>query len=186
MDMPLVLVDNNIVEPKVPCVMTDNMAGAREAVEHLIGLGHEEIRVRSGPMTHSSFMKVSRLQARPWRQMPFQSGRRWSLPTRMWPITTSMEDRGGRLLKRSPRPTAIFAANDSMAIGVMKAAQEIGLAVPDDVSVIGFDDIELAAPTTPPTTVRVQKGTGLSCSPPSPGIDRRRPRPRPLQDHGLH
>ncbi|HHY63236.1 MAG TPA: LacI family DNA-binding transcriptional regulator [Bacillota bacterium] len=160
MGMPLVLVDNNIVEPKVPCVMTDNTAGAREAVEHLISLGHEEIGFVSGPMTHSSLYE--RYQG--YRQAMEANG----LLVRS-DMVIAYEDvadydvNGGykaaeRLLKRSPRPTAIFAGNDSMAIGVMKAAQELGLVVPDDLSVVGFDDIELAAHTTPAlTTVRVHK-----------------------------
>jgi len=160
MAIPLVLVDNNIVEPKVPCVMTDNTAGAREAVEHLIKLGHEEIGFVSGPMTHSSLYE--RYQG--YRQAMEANG----LLVRSdmviaYDDVADYDVNGGcraaeRLLERSPRPTAIFAANDSMAIGVMKAAQELGLAVPADLSVVGFDDIELAAHTTPPlTTVRVQK-----------------------------
>jgi LacI family transcriptional regulator len=159
MDIPLVLVDNNIVEPKVPCVMTDNTAGAREAVEHLIGLGHEEIGFVSGPMTHSSLyeryqgyrqaMEANALPVRPEMVIAYEDVARLR---RQWRIQG-----GGAPLERSPRPTAIFAANDSMAIGVMKAAQEMGLPCPMT-CLWGFDDIELAAHTTPPlTTVRVQK-----------------------------
>lgn len=158
--MPLVLVDNNIVEPKVPCVMTDNTVGAREAVEHLIRLGHRDIGFTSGPMTHSSLYE--RYQG--YRQAMEAYG----LPVRPEMIiayedVADYDVSGGykaaeRLLKRSPRPTAIFAGNDAMAIGVMKATQELGLSVPDDLSVVGFDDIELAAHTTPAlTTVRVHK-----------------------------
>ena len=160
MGMPLVLVDNNIAEPKVPCAMTDNIAGAREAVEHLIALGHKEIAMVSGPMTHSSLyeryqgyrqaIEANGLQVRPEMVISYND-------------VADYDINGGyraalRLLNGSRRPTAIFAANDSMAIGVMKAAQELRLAVPDDLSVVGFDDIELAAHTTPAlTTVRVHK-----------------------------
>ncbi|MGH7541645.1 MAG: substrate-binding domain-containing protein, partial [Gemmatimonadota bacterium] len=61
-----------------------------------------------------------------------------------------------RLLEARPRPTAIFAANDSMAIGALRALQEAGLAVPDDVALGGFDDIPMASYTNPPlSTVHV-------------------------------
>ncbi|MBI5959734.1 MAG: substrate-binding domain-containing protein, partial [Chloroflexi bacterium] len=63
-----------------------------------------------------------------------------------------------RLLKRAPEITAIFACNDNVAIGVMNAAQDLGRHIPDDLSVIGFDDIDLSQEVTPPlTTIHVDK-----------------------------
>ncbi|HAI87773.1 MAG TPA: LacI family transcriptional regulator [Firmicutes bacterium] len=160
LEIPLVLVDNNIISPKVPCVMTDNITGAREAVDHLIDLGHEDIAFVSGPMTHSSLYER-------------HQGYRQALEARGLPVRQELsviyEDvldfsvEGGfaaatRLMSRSKKPTAIFAANDSLALGVMKAMPGLGLAVPGDVSVVGFDDVEAAAHTSPPlTTVRVDK-----------------------------
>ncbi|MEA4883700.1 MAG: LacI family DNA-binding transcriptional regulator [Clostridia bacterium] len=157
---PLVLVDNNLVTPKVPCAMTDNTSGAREAIEHLIGLGHRDIAFVSGPMSHSSLyeryqgfrqaMEAHRLTVRP-----------------EWVISSDDVGEFGveggyaamkRLAGRSLMPSAVFAANDAMAIGVIKAAQEVGRAVPTDMSVIGFDDVEMAAHTSPPlSTVRIHK-----------------------------
>jgi len=158
--IPLVLVDNNIVSPKVPCVMTDNTAGAREAVEHLIDLGHNDIAFVSGPLTHSSLFE--RYQG--YRQAMEAHG----LPVRqelsvIYEDVSSFSVDGGfeaatRLMNRSRRPTAIFAANDPLALGAMKAALSLGLTIPRDLSIVGFDDVEAAAHTSPPlTTVRVDK-----------------------------
>jgi len=158
--IPLVLVDNNIASPKVPCVMTDNTAGAREAVEHLIHLGHEDIAFVSGPLAHSSLFE--RYQG--YRQAMEAHG----LPVRqelsvIYEDVSSFSVEGGfgaatRLMNRSRRPTAVFAANDPLALGVMKAALSLGLAIPRDLSIVGFDDVEAAAHTTPAlTTVRVDK-----------------------------
>ncbi|MGI6131801.1 MAG: LacI family DNA-binding transcriptional regulator [Bacillota bacterium] len=160
LEIPLVLVDNNIISPKVPCVMTDNTAGAREAVEHLIGLGHEDIGFVSGPLTHSSLFERYQgyRQAMEAHELPV----RQELSV-IYDDVSSFSVEGGfdaatRLMSRSKRPTAIFAANDPMALGVMKAALSLGLAVPLDVSIVGFDDVEAAAHTSPPlTTVRVDK-----------------------------
>ncbi len=160
LEIPVVLVDNNIISPKVPCVMTDNTAGAREAVDHLTDLGHEDIAFVSGPMTHSSLYE--RYQG--YRQALEARG----LPVRqelsvIYDDVSDFSVDGGfaaamHLMSRSRKPTAIFAANDSMALGVMKAIPGLGLSVPADVSVVGFDDVEAAAHTSPPlTTVRVDK-----------------------------
>lgn len=158
--IPLVLVDNNLPRPKVPCAMTDNVTGAREAVEHLVSLGHRRIAMITGPLSHSSLyerycgyrqaLEAYRLDLRP-----------------DWVISNEdvavFDVQGGyeaarRLLTKPQRPTAIFAANDFLAVGAMQAAHEAGLDIPADLSVVGFDDVDLAAHTNPPlTTVRVYK-----------------------------
>ena len=115
LEIPLVLVDNNIISPKVPCVMTDNTAGAREAVEHLIGLGHEDIGFVSGPLTHSSLFERYQgyRQAMEAHELPV----RQELSV-IYDDVSSFSVEGGfdaatRLMSRSKRPTAIFAANDN-------------------------------------------------------------------------
>ena len=67
-----------------------------------------------------------------------------------------------RLLTYQPRPTAVFAANDLMAIGAMRAVDEAGLRVPHDISIVGVDDIEVAAFQTPPLTTIRQSFTQLA------------------------
>ena len=150
-------VDNNNASPKVWRITP---RGAREAVEHLIHLGHEDIAFVSGPLTHSSLFE----RHQGYRQAMEAHG----LPVRqelsvIYEDVSSFGVEGGfeaatRLMNRSRRPTAVFAANDPLALGAMKAALSLGLAIPRDLSIVGFDDVEAAAHTSPPlTTVRVDK-----------------------------
>jgi LacI family transcriptional regulator len=139
----------------MPCVDVDNKAGAYQAVTHLIGLGHSRIGfISNAPLAYSG------AQAR-------FAGYRQALAEHELPLddelvrTAEFLPETGRtamreLLALPERPTAVFAASDVVAIGVMSAIQAAGLGVPDDIAVVGFDDIFLAAHTQPPlTTVRV-------------------------------
>lgn len=159
-DIPLVLVDNNLAKPKVPCVVTDNVTGAREAVEYLIQLGHRDIGFVSGPMSHSSLNERFHgfRQALDDNHIALRS--EWihtSEDVALFGVEGGYEGMK-RMLARPRVPTAVLTGNDFMAFGVVKAAQEAGLRVPEDLSVIGFDDVEMAAHSSPPlSTVRVRK-----------------------------
>ena len=154
---PLVLVDNHL--PKVDSIATDNIQGAYEAVNHLLQLGHREIAFIAESMENLSFRE--RFQG---YQSALQSA---GLPTRddLVAAGTARELRGPEagytlmreVLKRG-RPTAVFAANDSVAIGAMRTLKEAGLRIPEDMAVVGFDDDILAAHADPPlTTMRVHR-----------------------------
>ncbi|MDR8414426.1 LacI family transcriptional regulator [Nonomuraea sp. 3-1Str] len=121
----------------VDIVVDDDQLGARLAIDHLVELGHKRIAHIEG--------------ARPTRCEGYLVAmRRHALaPYIMVEAADSTED-GGRkaalaLLTRDPRPTAIFAATDAVALGVLSAAAELGLAVPGDLSVVGYDNTQLSA-----------------------------------------
>lgn len=153
-DLPVVVVDPS--EPQPADWMTiagTNWAGAKAATEHLIGLGHRRIGWVGGPV--ESEASSDRLH-----------GYRAALQSAGIPLDESIETNGeftvefGRsaapqLLGLPNRPTALVAANDEIAIGVIEAARSLGLNVPDDLSVTGYDGIPQASWTTPRlTTVR--------------------------------
>ncbi len=131
----------------------DNESGARAAVEHLIALGHRRIAYIEGPAgTPSSIRRFS--------------GFRRALDRAGLPLVEELvvpgdytreagRAGGARLLALDDPPTAIFCANDLMALGTLEAAQRLGRQVPRDLSLVGFDDIDEAAQTSPPlTTIR--------------------------------
>jgi LacI family transcriptional regulator len=133
-----------------PSVQVDNFSAAREATSHLLNLGHRHIAFISGPPSLTSVQ--DRL-----------SGYKASLEERRISEDDSLicdgdfEAESGysatlSLLQEEPRPTAIFAANDRMAISAMAAAADLGLHVPDDLTVIGFDDIVTASIVRPALT----------------------------------
>jgi len=147
---PVVVVDPNNVTPDCPVVIATNRSGALSAVEHLIGLGHRRIGFISGR---------PELQSAVRRLVGYKDG----LHQAGIPLDPDMVQAGDysrqtgfacaqRLLNLSDPPTAIFAANDQSAIGAIQAAQQAGLRVPDDLSVIGFDNIPEAAYTHPGLT----------------------------------
>ncbi|MGA5895983.1 LacI family DNA-binding transcriptional regulator [Streptomyces venetus] len=123
---------------------------ARTATEHLLDLGHTTVHHVAGPGRW--FAARDRLAG--WRGALTAHGREQpAVLTGDWSAASGYE--AGRELAADPGVTAVFTANDDMAIGVIRALTEAGLRVPDDVSVVGFDDIPVAAYVTPPlTTVR--------------------------------
>ena len=134
----------------------DNRLAARTAMEHLIGLGHRRIGLIVGPRGGGS--RVSeRVEA--YRDALAGHGISWdeSLVRSAEPTIANGEAEARHLLEVSrSRPTAIFAASDNLAIGAMSAARSLGIAVPGELSVCGFDNIHFAAHCNPPlTTVNV-------------------------------
>jgi LacI family repressor for deo operon, udp, cdd, tsx, nupC, and nupG len=146
----IVAVSETIPGSRLPTVAIDNEAAAAAAVAHLLALGHRRIAHIGGPPGNV----LTTQRARGWRKALAEGGIEES-PVFGDFTMASGEIAMAALLARTPRPSAVFCANDEMAIGAMKAARAAGLAVPRDLSLIGFDDISFAAFTDPPlTTIR--------------------------------
>ncbi|MEW9552698.1 LacI family DNA-binding transcriptional regulator [Nonomuraea sp. NPDC050783] len=153
-EIPLVLLDPADVPARgIPSVGAGNWNGGLAATRHLLELGHRRIAIITGP--DSALPSRARLD-----------GYRTALDLAGVPVAPELIDRGDflieggqaaahRLLSLPDRPTAIFATNDGQAVGVYHAARRLGLRVPDDLSVVGFDDMPSVRWTIPPlTTVR--------------------------------
>jgi DNA-binding LacI/PurR family transcriptional regulator len=151
-DMPVVAVEGDPGDPgdHAALVRVDQVAGARLATEHLLGLGHQTVWHVAGP---SDWLDAQGRVAG-WKAALEVAGAEVMAPlTGDWSAESGY--RAGQLLARIPDVTAVFAANDQMALGVLRALHERGRRVPEDVSVIGFDDVPEAAYFPPPlTTVR--------------------------------
>ncbi|XVV08257.1 LacI family DNA-binding transcriptional regulator [Actinoplanes sp. CA-131856] len=142
----VVVVDSDAGD-RYPVVDTDQADGARQAVSHLLGLGHDTVRHVSGPA--DSFSAGRRAQA--WRDVLTEAGR--PVPPMLqgdWSAESGY--RAGLEIAGDPSCTAVFTANDQMALGVLRALHERGRRVPDEVSVVGFDDIPDAVSYLPPLT----------------------------------
>ena len=153
--VPIVLIDAYASNQPFDSIVTDNVEGSHEAVAHLIALGHRTIGLigwtTGGPLSFAG------------RREGYERAlREGGLAPQV--IETVKLDREGayeatlQLLHRVPDMTAIFTCNDEMAIGVMRAARSLGRQIPQDLSVVGFDNIDLAREIQPSlTTVHVQK-----------------------------
>lgn len=152
--IPVVLLNPRDEMGQHGAVAVDNLAGATAAVEHLLALGHREIAMIAGPEGNADAER--RLQG--FRQALAAAG---LAADRALVVPGDFRESGGftagqAILARLPRPTAVFAANDSMAIGLLAALRSAGCQVPRDLAVVGFDDIAIAAYLNPPlTTVSV-------------------------------
>ena len=152
-NVPLMVVDPASQAPQeVLSVGATNWQGGVQATEHLIGLGHRRIAF-VGALPSS---KPGRERLAGYRSA-MESASLAVDPRHL--VLGHFRTEDGRacrdILSGRDRPTAVFAANDAVALGVLQAAHEVGLRVPDDLSVIGFDDSHAAAEATPPlTTVR--------------------------------
>ena len=145
------LVSVDAVNPGVPQTVVDNVLGGRLATEHLIGLGHRRIAfvgdmVFGKPPADLGFTSSAH-RLRGYRQALGAGGIKAeaSLVGRGPHDTATAAEQAAQLLKSPDPPSAIFAASDTQAIGVLAAAERLGVAVPDQLSVVGFDDIESAA-----------------------------------------
>ena len=147
--IPVVVIDSG-AGPGYTVVDTDQALGARQATEYLLGLGHRQVWHIAGPET--SFSAVHRADS--WEQTLRAAGIT-PPPLLRGDWTAQAGYRHGLALGRRDDVTAIFAANDEMALGAMRALHELGRAIPAEVSVVGFDDMDVAASFWPPlTTVR--------------------------------
>lgn len=147
-DLSLVVVDSP-PDPRFGIVESDHVGGARVAVAHLLQLGHATVHHLAGPA--SSFAAAER--ERGWREALRAAG--IAAPPVLRGDWTAVSGRaaGADLIERGA--TAVFAANDQMALGLLHALADSGRRVPDDVSVVGFDDVADSADYLPPlTTVR--------------------------------
>lgn len=152
-DIPIVAVDPHTGRADLPTVESDNYGGALMGTRHLIELGHRRIGFVAGrpDLRSSSLREAGYRQALSEAGIPFnpdlvQVGRY---------EPDAARERASSLLSSDSPPTAIFAANDISAIAVLKLALSLGLSVPDDLSIVGFDDVpEASRLPIPLTTVR--------------------------------
>lgn len=147
---PVVAVDPHTGSAELPTIDSDNLSGAQLAVEHLLGLGHRRIALLKGrPDLQSAHLR--------------ETGYRRALAAAGVSVDENLVQVGAydpevsaasaRLLLDSPdRPTAVFAANDLSAIATVEVANELGLRVPEDLSVVGFDNIPESVLCVPPLT----------------------------------
>ncbi len=158
--LPIVLVDYEVERRKFSSVLIDNRNGMTAAVKYLNGIGHRAIGFVGGDMTHPSIAERYAAYRETLAGLSVIPDERWIVNDEDNTTIESGFRACAKLLSVSngTRPTAIVAANDAMAIGCMQYAKSIGLKIPVDLSLIGFDDIDISAHTDPAlTTVRVFK-----------------------------
>jgi len=151
-DLPVVTMcaDFRSTQPKLASVSMDNEAGGKMATEHLIQLGHRDIALVEGPQTSPE----AAARRRGWRNALRHSGL-GAERTVNGDWSSAAGHAAGVQMLAEGLPSAVFAANDQMALGVLSAFAQAGVSVPGDVSVIGFDDVPDAAYYAPAlTTVR--------------------------------
>ena len=148
--VPLVFMDEAPPSPMTTAIQVDYQAGIEQAIQHLAVLGHRKIGFVSGPEHHISVANRSRAVSRAMHSVGLSQS-----PESVFIGDHSVQSGEAALahfLAQATPPTAILCSNDLSAIGVMHAADSMGLCVPDDMSLIGFDGIEFGAYTVPPLT----------------------------------
>ena len=150
---PIVFIDQKVSGTSIPYVTASNWQGAFDAMRYLEQLGHRRVGFVAGPLTESP--SSERLAG--YRDALTQHNIPYDEQLVCYGDFTRQSGflSGQSLLSMPQPPTAIFASNDPMAFGVMKAIQHAGKRIPEDISVLGFDDIASSADANPPlTTVR--------------------------------
>ncbi len=152
--VPVVLLNPRIEVEGCCSVAFENFSGARAAVAHLIGLGHRDIAMITGPQGNVDAEERLRGFRRALTDAGLDPEQATVIPGDF--RETTGYEAGAAILSRRPRPTAVFAANDGMAVGLLAALRAAGQRVPRDIAVVGFDDIAMSAYLNPPlTTVSV-------------------------------
>ncbi len=152
--IPFVLVDRHFPKLPLPVVTSDNIGGARGAMRHLLDAGHRRIGVLQGlPGTSTNRDRITGLRAA-------MAARRLPPDTAPMAGETFLEDSGfraaRRLLRARPRPTALFALGNLIALGALRAIADAGLRVPEDISLVAFDDHPYAPHLSAPITTVAQ------------------------------
>jgi DNA-binding LacI/PurR family transcriptional regulator len=154
--LPIVFLDVGKVKPLISNIRVDYGKGIREAVQHIVSLGHRRIGFISGPLT----LKSAKVRRAAFLACISNCG----IKDRQRIVVEGNHKVDGgdtamtHMLALPDPPTAVLASNDLTAIGAMRAIHRAKLRVPDDISLVGFDDIELTESTQPPlTTIRLSR-----------------------------
>jgi DNA-binding LacI/PurR family transcriptional regulator len=152
---PVVLVDAYSEDDAFDSVDSDNIGGARSAVEYLVAKGHREIAVLgTEPQAFPSILQ----RRRAYEQVIAENGFRPHYIDAPYYLAEMAAAAGIEFLTANPHITAVFCANDAVAVALLQAARQAGIAIPDRLSVVGFDDIDLAGFVSPAlTTMAVDK-----------------------------
>ena len=148
--LPVVLINAADGDGAFDTISLDNYGGAYAMVRHLLAQGRERVAIiTGGPRNRDARERLRGYSAALW-----DAGAEWRAD---WEIVGDFTEAGGyragkALVALEPRPNAVFAANDAMAIGAMSAFREAGLLVPIDIAVGGFDDVPMARYMSPPLT----------------------------------
>ena len=158
--IPLVIIDRIPKGYDGPSVTLDNFKAGRLVAEHLLNLGHVYTSQITGPLD----LRLSHERKQGFHEVVRERGLElgpcaaaddnWSCESGYLAMLS--------LLQAHPQPTAVFAANDRVAIGAMRAIIEAGLRIPDDISIVGVDDIEMSAYCNPPLTTLRQSLVGVA------------------------
>jgi len=147
---PMVLIGRHPFFVDIVSVDVENRQGAHEAVAHLIGLGHRRIGLINGELQ----MEAAQARRDGYKQALLEVGISIDpeLMVEGFYSDTAAYQAMLKLLDLPERPTAVFAASDGMAVGALRAIRDRGLRVPDAIALVGYDDLPLAAYTSPPLT----------------------------------
>jgi LacI family transcriptional regulator len=157
-DLPIIFIDYFPANGNYPAVLIDNIAGAKQAVKHLIKKGHRQISFVGGDISHPSIQEryLGYKQALEEAKIPFNE--HLVILDEDYPGDKNGYSALCKLRKRKVSFTAIFAANDAMAFGCMRCMKEKGIKVPDQIALVGFDDVDVSWQMEPQlTTIRVNK-----------------------------
>jgi LacI family transcriptional regulator len=147
-EIPLVFLDTGTAHELTSNIAVDYAAGVDAAVEHIVGLGHTKIAFISGPM----MLRSARVRREAFVGCLKRRGIGAGLMEEGNHQVSGGHEAMARLLSGKTRPTAVLASNDMTAIGALGAIHESGLRVPEDISIVGFDDIQISAFTQPALT----------------------------------
>ncbi len=157
-NIPVVLVDFGYSDFQFPMVLIDNQRGMLEATRHLLELGHQDIGFVGGNSRHLSCKERLEGVKQALAENSLQFDEKWLVTVNERSSVDVGERVFNELWKQETKPTAIVCFNDATAIGALRAAQAKGIRIPEDLSILGFDNVEAGAHTSPPlTTVHVIK-----------------------------
>lgn len=156
--LPMAFVDYYPDTENYPVVLIDNISGGMLATEHLLSLGHRKIAFIAGDINHPSIYDRYQGYKNALEKAGIQADRNLVIIDEDYPARENGYNAAKRLLERTEDFTAVFTCNDAMAIGVMQFLKDKGCRIPEDISVIGFDDVEADLSLDPPlSTIRVPK-----------------------------
>ena len=156
--LPIILVDYQFKRKPCSAVLIDNRNGTRSAVSHLIQIGHTRIGFIGGDLRHPSIAERYGTYKATLEEHGLVPDPSWIAADEKYLSFKSGCTAAEKVLSAPSRPEALFAANDSMAIGSLHCAKRQGLRIPEDLAIVGFDDLEVSSHVEPRlTSVRVHK-----------------------------